>query len=79
MWKRKLELNVSYHLRFSWATTDLDKNDLFPIYHNAGAGQTTPEMFYKFDWAHTSPIGKNLSVLPIKAVYRYVEAINKVQ
>jgi hypothetical protein len=79
MWKRKLELNVSYHLRFSWATTDLDKNELFPIYHNAGAGQTTPEMFYKFDWAHTSPIGKNLSVLPIKAVYRYVEAINKVQ
>lgn len=79
LWNRGKITNVTPLLDFSWATSSYEEYLKKPIYHNAGVTKQTPELFYKGDWIHKSPIGKEITTKLNSASEQYVKAIREVK
>jgi hypothetical protein len=78
LWSRGKQTDVTPVLDFSWATDSYETFLKKPIYHNAGATNNTPDLFYKGAWINTSPIGKTLQVKTGTASEQYVKAIQEI-
>ncbi len=79
LWNRGRKVNTTPLLDFSWATDNLETFKKKPIFHNAGATGTDPNIFYKGQWIGTSPIGQPLALPPAEsASAQYVKSILEV-
>jgi hypothetical protein len=79
LWKRGIQTGITPELDFSWATDSMETYNKKPIYHNAGASNTTPGVFYKGAWINRSPIGQDISASINSASLAYVNAIKEVK
>ena len=79
LWKRGIKTDVTKELDFSWATDSAEVYHQKPIFHNAGADNTQPGVFYKGAWISRSPIGEDIKASPNSASYYYVQAIKEVK
>lgn len=79
LWNRGKITGITPLLDFSWATSSYEDYLKKPIYHNAGATKDTPELFYKGEWIHKSPIGKEITTKVNSASEQYIKAIKEVK
>lgn len=79
LWNRGKVTDVTPLLDFSWATSSYEEYLKKPIYHNAGATKQQPELFYKGDWIHKSPIGQKITTKIKSASEQYVKAIQEIK
>ncbi len=79
LWSRGKITSVTPILDFSWATSSYEEFLKKPIYHNAGATKDRPDLFYKGDWLHKSPIGQIITTKKGTASEQYILAIQEVK
>lgn len=80
LWARNQHTYCPKTLDFAWATDGINKWDDVYIYHDAGAGPSTPHLFYKRSLIYVNnihtPFDQDMSnVSPEYCSYNYVKAI----
>lgn len=84
LWSRGQSTKCPKELDFAWATDSINRWNEVYIYHDAGAGTTTPHLFYKRKLEYVNnlktPLEDDLSYIsPDSCSYNYVAEILKVK